>query len=74
MRDTRIAHNVVWIIKNLTSGMTLHCRACRLIANMAESRCHAKKLYDVGVIKALDDIINSKANTQTLTMAIRAVR
>ncbi|XP_044013903.1 uncharacterized protein LOC122856273 [Aphidius gifuensis] len=57
--ETKIAKNVVWIIKNLTSGMTLHCRACRLIGNIAESKRHAKALYKENVIDALnEDILN----------------
>lgn len=70
-----IANNVVWIIKNLGPGLTLHCRACRLIGNMADSKRHTKALCKAGVIPALNGIISdAKTNTPTLLMAIRAIR
>ncbi|XP_057321264.1 armadillo repeat-containing protein 5 [Microplitis mediator] len=75
VRESMIANNVVWIIKNLGPGLTLHCRACRLIGNMADSKRHTKALCKAGVIPALNGIISdAKTNTPTLLMAIRAIR
>ncbi|CAD6205679.1 GSCOCG00009963001-RA-CDS [Cotesia congregata] len=75
VHETSIANNVVWIIKNLSPGLTLHCRACRLIGNMSDSKRHTKALCEAGVIVALKGIIlDAKTSTPTLLMSIRALR
>lgn len=74
MEGTKIASYVVWIAKNLDSGETMHCRACRLMGNLSESNNHARALCEAGAIVALTEILRSKSNAQTLGMAVRAVR
>jgi hypothetical protein len=74
VRDTNIVSYTLWILKNLKVSDNLHCRACRLVGNLSECSWHAKTFYNAGAIQALQDVLRTKANTQTYLMAIRAVR
>ncbi|XP_076232608.1 BTB/POZ domain-containing protein Rnb [Calliopsis andreniformis] len=74
VRGSKIANRVVSIIKHIKLGNTLHCRACRLIGNLAECDWHAKSLCEVGAIQALVDLLQLDANMQTYLMGVRAIR
>ncbi|XP_034941808.1 uncharacterized protein Rnb [Chelonus insularis] len=74
VRDSKLAHNVIWIIKNINSNGTLHCRACRLISNLVQSERHATIFCEAGVINVLNGIIIDSTSSSTLLMAVRAVR
>ncbi|KAF7989084.1 hypothetical protein HCN44_007394 [Aphidius gifuensis] len=79
--ETKIAKNVVWIIKNLTSGMTLHCRACRLI--VLNNRISFQILYRLlqiaefrpiiggtNAIECLINILKKENNNESLLSSI----
>lgn len=44
------------------------------MGNLSESKSHARSLCDVGAVSALTETLRSRANAQTLCMAVRAVR
>jgi len=65
---------MVSIIKNPIIEGKVHCRACRLISNLAECSWYANKLYHAGVIEPLVVLLKSKTDMQTYIMIIRAIR
>ncbi|XP_058803227.1 armadillo repeat-containing protein 5 [Phymastichus coffea] len=74
VQDTNIVSYTLWILNNLEVGDTLHCRACRLIGNLSDCISYAKAFYNAGAIQSLNYVLRTKANQQTYTMAIRAIR
>ncbi|XP_076278500.1 BTB/POZ domain-containing protein Rnb [Lasioglossum baleicum] len=74
VRGSKIACNVVSIIKYIKLESTLHCRACRLIGNLSECDWHAKSLCNAGAIQAIVDLLQLDTNMQTYLMGVRAIR
>lgn len=74
VRNTKVVPNTLWILNNLNVNDNLHCRACRLIGNLSDCSFHAKAFFEAGAIQSLNDLLHTKANAQTYSMAIRAVR
>ncbi|XP_017887307.1 armadillo repeat-containing protein 5 [Ceratina calcarata] len=74
VRESKIASRVVCIIKHIKLGNTIHCRACRLIGNLAECDWHAQSLCKAGAIQALVELFKVDINMQTYLMGIRAIR
>ncbi|XP_076653762.1 BTB/POZ domain-containing protein Rnb isoform X2 [Halictus rubicundus] len=74
VRGSKIAVNVVSVIKYIKLESTLHCRACRLIGNLSECDWHAKSLCNAGAIQAIVDLLQLDTNMQTYLMSVRAIR
>ncbi|XP_043254463.1 armadillo repeat-containing protein 5 [Colletes gigas] len=74
VRGSKIANNVVSIIKHIKLENTIHCRACRLIGNLSECDWHAKSLCQAGAIEALVNLLQLDLNMQTYLMGVRAIR
>ncbi|XP_076675105.1 BTB/POZ domain-containing protein Rnb isoform X1 [Andrena cerasifolii] len=74
VRGSKIASHVVSVVKHVSFGSTLHCRACRLIGNLSECDWHARSLCEVGAIQALVDLLQLDTNMQTYLMGVRAIR
>ncbi|XP_015185969.1 PREDICTED: armadillo repeat-containing protein 5 [Polistes dominula] len=74
VKGTRIGYYIICIMKKLKSDSAIQCRACRLIGNLSECSWHAKSLYEAGSIQELSKLLQSKTNTQTYLMVIRAIR
>nr|XP_033322147.1 armadillo repeat-containing protein 5 [Megalopta genalis] len=74
VRGSKIANNIVSIIKYIKLESTLQCRACRLIGNLSECDWHAKSFCKAGAIQAIVDLLQLNTNTQTYLMSVRAIR
>ncbi|XP_078044752.1 BTB/POZ domain-containing protein Rnb isoform X2 [Augochlora pura] len=74
VRGSKIANNVVSIIKCIKIDGTLHCRACRLIGNLSECEWHAKSFCEAGAIQAIADLLQLNTNMQTYLTSVRAIR